>query len=112
APWVTYVDMDDWVEPSLFETVAPHLSSPYDVISTKGWDHIVYNGKESPSNRGLRFFRRELVVKADRNNTHECCPSCSMFYLTDDKLALEDRLVHLRVGYTSLAAKWRRGNGV
>lgn len=112
SEWVTYIDLDDWVDPSLFQVVAPHLLEDVDTLQTKGYDLHVKYGKMYPTDRGVRFHRRKLVEEADYKCTHVCCPSCHMFYTSNNKKTIEDRLATFRVGYDSLAQQWRRKNAV
>lgn len=112
APWATYLDADDWVVPEVFEIIAPFLGGKHDVVTSRGWDYHVDYKRNYETDRGIRFFRRSLIEAADKESTHKCCPSCSMFYDTDNKITLEDRLVHFRVGYDSLAKQWSRKNGL
>lgn len=111
SEWVTYLDADDWMEPDTFTILAPHLTSQYDSISTKGTDIVVRTERLYPSDRGMKLHRRSYMKAADRE-VKRCCPSCDLWQGTTNRLELPDRCITMRVGYPSLASEWRKQNGV
>lgn len=110
--WVTYVDLDDSVDPDLFVVASRHLTPEVDSLQTKGFDFHVEFNKTYPTDRGVRIHRRSLVEESQKECTHLCCPSCHLYAMAENKKTIEDRLITMRVGYSSLAQQWRREHGM
>lgn len=106
APYVTYVDPDDWLDDrALIAIHEPMLAGAQAIIAGGYYVDVSNQDSRMPTTGGLNVFRRDVLDRIDWDSKPGHCPRCALSSVAK-VTTVPDRIYFRRVGYNSLGQQY------